>query len=237
MPARLSKDDIHDLKHVAVLDRRNRPSRRSDSQLLVALTLPQVLRRASEGALIIDGRPPSVFAQGHIEGSINMPLHEPFGDVLRTILAENGSRIVLVVDEGAERNSVRFLARHGFKKVLGNLSNPAAALEDYPCSAETSPTLTPESFETGKSALLRMQLLDMRRPGEQSTGTIPDAIDVPVEQLVASAKRLDPKVPTVMFCCSGERSSLASSFLRHAGFRAVFELEGGFNRWQALNAS
>lgn len=75
------------------------------------------------------------------------------------------------------------------------------------------------------------KLVDVRTPGEFNAGHIPGAVNVPLQELGASLKRLGAKEkPVVLYCASGSRSSMAVSVLKNAGFQQVFNL-GGMSRW------
>ena len=52
-------------------------------------------------------------------------------------------------------------------------------------------------------------------------------------QLLELVATLDPDRPTVVYCASGQRSSVAASLLRAAGFPRVADLLGGFGAWSA----
>jgi rhodanese-related sulfurtransferase len=75
-------------------------------------------------------------------------------------------------------------------------------------------------------------LVDVRNPGEYSLGTIEGASSIPVGQLNKRLDELDPRVPTVVFCAGGYRSSVAASVLREAGFEDVSDILGGYGAWR-----
>ena len=80
-----------------------------------------------------------------------------------------------------------------------------------------------------------VQLLDVRNPGETAEGIIPGAQLIPLAQLPArAADELDSGRPVVVYCASGQRSSVASSWLRLNGFADVTDVIGGYNGWSAL---
>lgn len=75
------------------------------------------------------------------------------------------------------------------------------------------------------------KLVDVRSPGEFSSGHIPGAINVPVGELGAHLKKLGEKdKPVIVYCASGTRSAMARSVLRNMGFAQVFNL-GAMTRW------
>jgi rhodanese-related sulfurtransferase len=69
-------------------------------------------------------------------------------------------------------------------------------------------------------------------------------VDVYLDDAVAHGLRieriietLDPARPTVVYCASGYRSSIAASVLAAAGFGDVSDLLGGYEAWRAQHRS
>ncbi len=76
-------------------------------------------------------------------------------------------------------------------------------------------------------------LLDSRTVEEYEKGTIPGAINYPLDELrqhVDFIKSLDKKV--VIFCQKGLRGYLAELILRNNGVTNVVNVGGGFKIWQ-----
>jgi rhodanese-related sulfurtransferase len=75
------------------------------------------------------------------------------------------------------------------------------------------------------------KLIDVRSPGEFSSGHLPGAINVPLQDLGAQVKKLGEKdQPVVLYCASGTRSAMARATLKGMGFTQVFNL-GSMRRW------
>ena len=77
------------------------------------------------------------------------------------------------------------------------------------------------------------RLVDVREPHELTgpLGKIDEAENVPLLQVVGSAKAFDHETPVVLVCRSGRRSSQAAEVLRRAGVKAVASIEGGMLAW------
>ena len=71
------------------------------------------------------------------------------------------------------------------------------------------------------------QLIDVRQPSEVADGTLPGAVNIPLDRLVERVRELDPQRRTIVFCRSGGRSAQAAQFLASAGFDDVINLAGG----------
>ena len=209
---------------------------RQDRGLLDESTPPPALdwdgfqAAASAGAMVIDGRDPEDFAQGHLVGSINVGLNGRYAEFAGSVVPSDVD-IVLVVDDGFELEAKNRLARIGFDRVVGHLRHPQAAMADHPDEVRQASRLTAAEFDQRSSELDDLQVVDIRNPGETALGTIGDATVIPVGQLPKRLDELDADAPTVVYCAGGYRSSVAASLLRRAGFGDVSDVLGGYGAW------
>ena len=73
-----------------------------------------------------------------------------------------------------------------------------------------------------KDILPTAKIIDVRSAAEYKEARFPGAVNVPVERLAKSAKKLgDPNDPVVVYCASGARARQAARTLRMMGFRKV----------------
>jgi rhodanese-related sulfurtransferase len=94
--------------------------------------------------------------------------------------------------------------------------------------------LSPEKLEKVLAAG-NVQLVDVRTPEEFKKGHIPNSILVDwknKKEFESKAKSLDPAKPVYLYCAAGARSHAAAEYLREQGFKQVYELDGGFNKWK-----
>lgn len=75
---------------------------------------------------------------------------------------------------------------------------------------------------------LQARLLDVRTPSEYRQGSLPDALNIPLDELRDRIGELDPQVPWVVYCRSGQRSYFAYQLLKGHGFQDVYNLTGGW---------
>ena len=71
------------------------------------------------------------------------------------------------------------------------------------------------------------QLIDVRQPDEVAEGTLPGAVNIPLDVLPQRIDELDRGRRVVLLCRSGGRSTMAAEFLTEAGFADVVNLSGG----------
>lgn len=94
--------------------------------------------------------------------------------------------------------------------------------------------LNPEAFEKAIAAS-KAQLVDVRTPEEYKKGHVKNSILADWkkrEKFEEGIKNLDPSKPVYLYCAAGVRSHAAAEFLRGKGFKLVYELDGGMNKWK-----
>ena len=81
----------------------------------------------------------------------------------------------------------------------------------------------------------KAKLIDVRSPGEFAGGSVPGAINIPVDQLGSNiAKAGSKNEPVVVFCASGMRSANAKRILESAGFTDVTNGGGVMDMMRAV---
>ncbi|WP_019484292.1 rhodanese-like domain-containing protein [Arthrobacter sp. TB 23] len=74
------------------------------------------------------------------------------------------------------------------------------------------------------------RILDVREDFEVEEGMIPEALHIPMDQLQARLSELDPAMPVIVVCRSGNRSARVADALNGAGFSAD-TMAGGMIAW------
>lgn len=74
-------------------------------------------------------------------------------------------------------------------------------------------------------------IVDVRTPQEYSLGHIPQAINIPVDDLRSRLSELPQGRPIIVYCAVGLRGYLASNILRQRGYDDVRNLVGGYRLW------
>ncbi|MEA5580590.1 rhodanese-like domain-containing protein [Nodularia harveyana UHCC-0300] len=81
----------------------------------------------------------------------------------------------------------------------------------------------------------KVQLIDVREPGEYAAEHIPDAKLLPLSQFQAEQVDFPRNTKVVLYCQSGKRSEQAGQKLINAGFSEFAQLQGGITAWKLLN--
>lgn len=72
-------------------------------------------------------------------------------------------------------------------------------------------------------------IVDVRTPAEFSSGSVPGAVNIPLNNLNGQLKKLKGKKSIVLFCASGGRSGSAKQILESNGFQNVYNAGSVFN--------
>jgi NADPH-dependent 2,4-dienoyl-CoA reductase/sulfur reductase-like enzyme/rhodanese-related sulfurtransferase len=79
-------------------------------------------------------------------------------------------------------------------------------------------------------------VLDVRTTGEFARGSVPGAVNIPIEQLRERIGELPRNQPILAYCQVGMRGYLATRLLAQKGFE-VKNLSGGYTTWQQVQAA
>ncbi|UTR14105.1 rhodanese-like domain-containing protein [Salipaludibacillus sp. LMS25] len=74
-------------------------------------------------------------------------------------------------------------------------------------------------------------VIDVREHEEVSTGKIPTAVHIPLDELPDAISHLDKEKQYIMVCLSGARSTRATEFMNASGFKAC-NMTGGMLGWK-----
>jgi hydroxyacylglutathione hydrolase len=221
----------------AVLNTRERPTlEQSLERELQALSLPEVLALAEQGAQLLDTREPAQFEGAHLLGSVNIGLGGSFATWCGTLL-DRERPIVVIAEPGRELEAATRLGRIGLDNVAGYLDGGMQAVEDESDAiVGRTERITAGSLSEQLGGAQSPLVVDVRTPGEWQAGHIDGSINVPLSRLVRDLARLPEDRPAVVYCASGYRSAIAASVLRREGRIAVADLVGGLPGWEASHA-
>ena len=110
------------------------------------------------------------------------------------------------------------------------------ALSNCSCKNDTSSEIQVISIEEMQTILKmdEVQLVDVRTPEEFSEGYIKNAqnIDFNSPTFEQDILKLNKDKPVMLYCHSGGRSAKCAQKLKDAGFKKIYDLEGGISKWK-----
>ncbi len=74
-------------------------------------------------------------------------------------------------------------------------------------------------------------LVDVRTKSEYTDGHLPNAINIPLNELDKRMNEIPTDKPIIVVCASGNRSKSGASKLVSAGYTNISNLKGGTMRW------
>ena len=93
-----------------------------------------------------------------------------------------------------------------------------------------------KSAEKLKEILPESMVIDVRRVTEFRADHFSGAMNVPVDKISKSAKRLgDRETPKIIYCASGSRAKQAARIMKSMGFTSV-HVGGTLNRMKKITA-
>lgn len=92
---------------------------------------------------------------------------------------------------------------------------------------EMSPREFAERARAGSAPLL----LDIREDWELAIARLEDAVHIPMGEIPARFRELQPDRDIVVLCRSGGRSAQVAQFLQQQGYERVWNLAGGILAW------
>src|SRR5688572_7530749 len=128
-----------------------------------ALTVADFKKAVADGATILDTRKADDFEKGYIPNSVNIGLNGQFAVWVGTLI-DIHKPLVLITDSGAEEETVLRLARVGYEKVVGYLSN---GVKGWDGKLDVVDSISAEEMKNQVNN--GVAVLDVRKPGEWNT--------------------------------------------------------------------
>lgn len=93
-----------------------------------------------------------------------------------------------------------------------------------------------QNYEKMSKEQTNLQLVDVRTPEEFNAGSIATAVNIDfyADDFEARLEQLDKKRPLVVYCKRGGRSNKTATRCKQLGFEKVYDIDGGYDQWKAL---
>lgn len=200
-------------------------------QSLKPLSVEEVKKAIADEVLILDTRHSDEFSNGFIPGSLFIGLDGRFAEWAGSLLSFD-QPIVILTDEGKEKETIIRLARVGFSKVMGYVEGGMEAWKK--AGEDTDMVINIEADELAMDLPFdeKLVVLDVRKPTEFAEGHVKDAVNIPLDEMTDSANlsNFEEDQNIYVHCQGGYRSMIASSLLKRQGIHNLRNVSGGWNK-------
>jgi hydroxyacylglutathione hydrolase len=192
------------------------------------LTLHQFRTKMDNQPILIDTRDKLAFAGGHIAGSINIHDNNSFSTWSGWMIDYEHPFILVAQPERIE-DLTRALVRIGLDNIAGYIPN----LESWARSGHELEVLDQITIDELKHELDagEVYVIDVRNQSEYDESHIFGSKKIQAGQIPEHLDEIPKDIPVILHCASGDRSSIAASYLLSRGFQNVKNLTGGINAW------
>ncbi|MCI4651017.1 MBL fold metallo-hydrolase [Phaeodactylibacter sp.] len=182
---------------------------------------------AEEEALVIDTRHQDDFANGFIPGSIFIGIDDNFAMWVGALITDLQIPILIVADEGRQKEVVTRLARVGYDNPIGYLEGGfeawAEAGEEVDTVEEVTATDLADRFEQEG-----MNVLDVRKASEYNAQHVIGAQNFPLDFINSNMSEVSRDKRYFLHCAGGYRSMITASILKSRGYNDVVNIKGGY---------
>jgi hydroxyacylglutathione hydrolase len=234
------KDQPVPPRYFAEMKRRNRLAMTTPTARAVPQLPPDSAAVAlKSGATIVDARPAEIFAEGHIPGTLNVPLNKSFLNWMGA-LVDYDRELILILPAAGDAEQLAAEIRDNLRKI--GLEHFTGWLgEDAISGWRKSQGKLQVVAQLGLGELHSMKpasgvrIIDVRAPHEWAEGHLPGAVHIPLASLPERAAELVASAggPIAIHCRGGGRSSIASSLLQARGAAQVLNVTEGYVGWVA----
>jgi rhodanese-related sulfurtransferase len=187
--------------------------------------------------VFIDVRDIFAYEKSRVKGAVHLPL-EMLSEQLSAIPQ---NRLLVVYDETGKKGhqALRTLVGAGFTHVVNisgghtSLQRQARTLGFKQLQIDLLPietkTIEKEAAHSGEKTSLKKQedtstlIVDVRTPEEYRRGAVPEAINIPLDELMYRTEELGNNTSReiIVYCASGARSAYAQQLLKQYGYTDV----------------
>ena len=177
-------------------------------------------------ALILDVRDKKDFVKGFIPNSIFIGLDGSFAPWVGAMIPDLMQPILIVAPKGRNKETVKRLARVGYDNAVGYLKGGFDAWKKDKREIDKIETISVNTFV--KKYSKKLNVIDVRKPGEFSGNHVDTAQSIPLSTLSDSMSEISKKKKYYMHCRSGYRSTVAASILKARGYENLVNVQGLF---------
>lgn len=193
------------------------------------LSVEQVKQELENDTWILDTRSEAVFTNGFVPGSLFIGLNGRFAEWAGTMIP-HGQALVLVTDEGKEKEAITRLARVGIDNIHGYLDGGFEAWANAGETIDLIIDIEPDELAMDIPHDNLLEIIDVRKPAEFEAGHVKGAVNVPLDTLTdpVNVAMIDEANNLYVHCAGGYRSVIAASILKRHGYHNLRNVVGGY---------
>jgi glyoxylase-like metal-dependent hydrolase (beta-lactamase superfamily II)/rhodanese-related sulfurtransferase len=180
-----------------------------------------------EDVVVLDVRHENDFVKAHIPNSIFIGIQGNFAPWVGSLLGNVNQKLLLVIPEGREEETLIRLSRVGFDQVLGYLEGGLESWTSAGYETSTITSISPEAFEQQLTS--SRIVVDARKPGEFEAEHVTNAINIPLDSLNENFQSVPKGDDFYLHCAGGYRSVIMASILKSRGIQNFINVEKGMS--------
>ena len=191
---------------------------------------------ASQGdVVVLDVRHENDFVKAHIPNSIFIGIQGNFAPWVGSMLRDVNQKLLLVIPEGKEEETIIRLSRVGFDHVLGYLKGGIEAWVTAGFETDSIRSIAPQDFSNEFNS--KSIVVDARKPSEYEAEHVTNALNIPLDTINENFQSVPKGDDFFLHCAGGYRSIIMGSILKSRGIHNFINIENGMNGIKHTNLS
>ena len=191
---------------------------------------------ANQGdVVVLDVRHENDFVKAHIPNSIFIGIQGNFAPWVGSMLRDVNQKLLLVIPEGREEETITRLSRVGFDHVLGYLKDGIDAWKKAGFETSSINSISPQEFSDKLNS--KSIVVDSRKPGEYEAEHVDNALNIPLDTLNENFQSVPKGEDFFLHCAGGYRSVIMASILKSRGIHNLINVEKGMSGIKQTNVS
>ncbi|WP_284653462.1 MBL fold metallo-hydrolase [Flavobacterium terrisoli] len=202
----------------------------------IALSPKEFEAVANQGdVVVLDVRHENDFVSAHIPNSIFIGIQGNFAPWVGSLLRDVNQKLLLVIPQGREEETITRLSRVGFDHVLGYLNGGIEAWTNAGFETDSIKSISPEEFS--KQLTSDSIVVDSRKLGEYQAEHVENALNIPLDTVNENFQSVPKGAEFFLHCAGGYRSVIMASILKSRGIHNLINVEKGMNGIKQTNVT
>jgi hydroxyacylglutathione hydrolase len=180
-----------------------------------------------DDVIILDVRHENDFVKAHIPNSIFIGIQGNFAPWVGSLLRDVNQKLLLVIPEGREEETITRLSRVGFDHALCYLKGGIEAWAAAGFETDSIKSISPQEFASQLNS--ESIVIDARKPGEYEAEHVENAVNLPLDNVNENFQGIPKGTDFYLHCAGGYRSVIMASILKSRGIHNIINIEKGMS--------